>query len=118
MRAIIHRPLDLGFPGFCAGNPRAGFALGLDLLLTAARLLPALTIGGFDHDLRSVEFLPAQGVKRSLGLGIVRHLDECEAARLSRLTIMDNAATVHLPETLESLAEAFAIGLERKIGYA
>ncbi len=52
-----------------------------------------------------------------VALFVIGHFDEAEAARPSCVAVGQNAHAIHLPESLESLAQLIFIGVEAEIPY-
>jgi hypothetical protein len=91
---------------------------------TAATTGPAATAAepslvaraGFIHGQRpTVQIGPVQGVDRRSRLGVIRHFDECEPARLAGVPVADDLDAIDLSVLSEYLLEVLFDRRVRKI---
>src|SRR5579871_5230968 len=68
-----------------------------------------------DIERAPVQILTVETVDRIIGFGIVRHFDERETTRLTRITIPDDVDIIHATVRLERRAECVFGGPEAEI---
>src|SRR5215471_9960965 len=114
------RAIGCGCPRTLSGLPAiaaAAIASAAMAATTAESAGAAVGLGASFVDVEgaAIEVLAVEGVDGVVGFRVVRHFDECESARLTRIAIPDDVDIVHAAVRLERRTKSVFGGPEAEI---